>query len=87
MATVKVVLNIGIWCKRLFVSAALGCPEIVGWSGTKLRKESSSLLNVSTFSELIFRIWTGRRLNILAPFDTREASLALLTIAGPLDTK
>ena len=78
------VLKIRIWCSKLFDSAALGCPGMVGWSGTKLRKVSSSLLKISMLSESIFLRVTGRRLKILAPLTERDDSLARLTGAGVL---
>ena len=68
----------------LFVNAALGWPASAGWSSTKLRNKSSYFFNVSTL--LIFLIVAGRRLESLAPLNAKKASLALLTIAGALDT-
>ena len=43
-------------------------------------------LSFKIFSESMFLIVTGRRLNILAPLTEREDSLALLTAAGALAT-
>ena len=69
------VLNIGIWCNKLWNSRLV-------WDQAK--KVSSSLLKYSTLSESIFLTVTGRRLKILAPFTEKDDSLAPLTAASAL---
>ena len=60
-------MNRGIWCSRLFDSAALPIPVIVGWSGILVRKLSILFLNESTLSALTFLMYAGSKLKILAP--------------------
>lgn len=64
------------------VSAALGLPGIVGWSGTPSKKTSSLDLKCSTFMASIFLMVFGKRLNRCAPLTASENSLALLTDNG-----
>ena len=59
MKCLQAVVIIGIWCNKLFVSAALLMPT-VGWSGTNLKKLSRLFLKVLTLSEYKFLSVTGR---------------------------
>ena len=59
-----------------FSSAALG------WWGTLDRELSRLVLKTYFFSEWIFRMCHGRRINILAPFDPKEFPLSGLTKPG-----
>ena len=79
-------MNCGIWCKRLFDSADLPNPAIVGWSGILLKKSSSFILKMSILLLSRFLTSVGSRLKILAPFTPREDSLAFLTGAGEEET-
>ena len=72
----------GIWSIRLLVAAGLDLPEIVGWSGMELRNMSRPDLKVSGLSLFKFLKYAGNRLNNLAPFTERDASLAFLTLEG-----
>ena len=52
---------------------------MVGSSGILERNESNMFLNLSTLSELVFLIFEGSKLKILAPFTPIEDSRAFLT--------
>ena len=79
-------INCGIWWRRLFDSADLPKPGIVGWSGILFKKMSSFALNMSTLWLSMFLKSAGSKLKILAPLTPREDSLAFLTGAGEDDT-
>ena len=79
--------SLGSWCIRLFVSAALGRPGIVGWSCTLPRKVSSLFLNSRTsagFDAFMFLIYCGSKLKSFAPFTASDASVARRICAGAL---
>ena len=70
------------WCSRLFVSAALGLPWMVGWSGIEARNLSSCVLNDCTLFDEMFLSSLGSRLKIVAPLTARDDSFALRMAAG-----
>ena len=67
---------------RELVRAALCLPGVVGWSGMLSNQASSLPLNISTVPVLMSLISLGTRLNNLAPWTVRLASLAFRTGAG-----
>ena len=72
----------GSWSNKLFESAALPSPVIVGWSGMDDRKTSKWFLKTSIWSLFMLLSVSGKRLKILAPLTPRDPSLAFLTIFG-----
>ena len=83
--------TIGTWYHRLFVTATLARPDMVGWSGILARKISRWFLNYVKLPEFSFLRGFGSRLNnwtlrnfSLACFSFREAFLWMLAVTASL---